>query len=730
MALTVEELQVIISANEKEFNKAFDRVDKKLDEVNKSTEKVSNNLGNKLTASLDSVRSRMSTLIKVGVAGLGGGLIGLGGASLKAANSFEKMGVALETSFQGNVEEAQKAQKAITDFAAKTPYELQEVMTGFIKLKNMGLDPSREALTAYGDTASAMGKGLNDMVEAVADAATGEFERLKEFGIRASQQGDKVTFTFKGVSTTVKKDSKSIEDYLIKLGQTNFAGGMEKQSKTLGGTLATLKDNFGLALSEIANKSGLLDGAKNVVSRLGGAIENLTPKMVGIFQAMSSDDADDSFNILSKVFSPGMADKINRFLGVIKVTKTGVELLFKAFKSGDFSPLYAFFERIDSGLGSTAVKLIETLYSGVRNFINFLLENKGPTVAAIMAIGAVILSTYVPAMVAAVTASLPIIALFAAIGAAAFVLKKAWDENWGGMRDKLTALWSTMQPVFAQIWDWLSVMIPQAIGVLKTWWDNNWPAISESLNNIWNNVLKPIFSAIVNYYEWFIPNALKALKWAWDNLLVPAFQVLQWWWGNVIGPVFKGIVNFLEGALVGSIKAFKWTWDNILSPIWTGLKWTYDNILQPIFSGIDKGFNAVGETIKKAGNMVKDAWNIITGVGGNLWDALRGILNEKIIDPFNRFQFKIDLGFKTIHQDLPDLPRFDVGINRVPKDMIAQIHKDEAIVPANMNPFNPNADMNGSGVGGKEVNFTVNNYDTNIDAGELAEQFMFRFKMA
>ena len=52
-----------------------------------------------------------------------------------------------------------------------------------------------EVAAAYGDTASAMGKSLDDMVEAVADAATGEFERLKEFGIRASKNGDRVSFT-------------------------------------------------------------------------------------------------------------------------------------------------------------------------------------------------------------------------------------------------------------------------------------------------------------------------------------------------------------------------------------------------------------------------------------------------------------------------------------------------------------------------------------------------------
>jgi hypothetical protein len=37
------------------------------------------------------------------------------------------------------------------------------------------------------------------------------------------------------------------------------------------------------------------------------------------------------------------------------------------------------------------------------------------------------------------------------------------------------------------------------------------------------------------------------------------------------------------------------------------------------------------------------------------------------------------------------VPKFENGINSVPVDMLAQLHKNEAVIPANMNPFNPNA---------------------------------------
>jgi phosphotransacetylase len=62
---------------------------------------------------------------------------------------------------------------------SKTPFSLSKAFKGFIKLKALGLQPSEAAMLSYGNTASAMGENLNQMVEAVADAATGEFERLR-----------------------------------------------------------------------------------------------------------------------------------------------------------------------------------------------------------------------------------------------------------------------------------------------------------------------------------------------------------------------------------------------------------------------------------------------------------------------------------------------------------------------------------------------------------------------
>jgi hypothetical protein len=99
-----------------------------------------------------------------------------------------------------------------------------------------------------------MGKDLDQLIEAVADATTGEFERLKEFGIKAKSEGDNVSFTFRGVTTTVGKNAAEIEKFLIDLGQNNFAGAMAEQMGTLNGIISNAKDaiaSFFLTVAEM-----------------------------------------------------------------------------------------------------------------------------------------------------------------------------------------------------------------------------------------------------------------------------------------------------------------------------------------------------------------------------------------------------------------------------------------------------------------------------------------------
>jgi len=194
-------------------------------------------------------------------------------AAIKSIGSsvveFEKLRLSINT-VSKSAKDASANMDLIESFAAKTPFDLNQVTEGFIKLKALGLDPSEEAMTSYGNTASAMGKSLNQMVEAIADAATGEFERLKEFGIKAKNEGEVVKFTFQGVTTQIANNAEDIEGYLRDIGQTEFAGAMATQANSVVGAVSNMKDNFNRLAVAIgdAGVRPLIKAAALAISRL------------------------------------------------------------------------------------------------------------------------------------------------------------------------------------------------------------------------------------------------------------------------------------------------------------------------------------------------------------------------------------------------------------------------------------------------------------------------------
>ena len=178
---------------------------------------------------------------------------------LTTASEFETLATSFET-VTGSSESAEAATRWIQDFTKRTPYELQEVSNGFRRLAAYGLDPTR-FLKPLGDTASAMGNTLSGAVEMFADAAQGEFERLKEFGVRASQQGDKVTFRWsQNGQQMVREAKKTQKGITTALGEifSRFDGDMDKQSTKWEGMMSNAKD-YWTQFKKMTMESGPFD---------------------------------------------------------------------------------------------------------------------------------------------------------------------------------------------------------------------------------------------------------------------------------------------------------------------------------------------------------------------------------------------------------------------------------------------------------------------------------------
>ncbi|QJD54322.1 putative tail protein [Aminobacter phage Erebus] len=198
----------------------------------------------------------------------------LGKSVLSTAAKFETYAATLET-IEGSQEGANKALAWVKNFAKTTPYEVDELTAAFVKLRSYGLDPMDGTMTVLGDTAAGMGKRIDQVVEALADASTFQFERLRELGIVASQAGDQVTFAWtengKAMTKTVKKTSEEVVKFLNDTWNKKFSGAMIRQSKTWTGMMSNLGDSWTEFQLKIAN-AGFFDTVKN---RLAGVMDQV-----------------------------------------------------------------------------------------------------------------------------------------------------------------------------------------------------------------------------------------------------------------------------------------------------------------------------------------------------------------------------------------------------------------------------------------------------------------------
>lgn len=218
------------------------------------------------------------------LAAIGGttAIIMLGKQILDTTAKFEKFGIVLKNTL-GDIQ-GQAALDMIAQFAATTPFQLDEVTAAFIKMANQGFVPTREELVKLGDLASSTGKSFDQLAEALLDAQTGQFERLKEFGIKASANGDKVTFSFKEQQTTVDNTNSAIQKYILSLGELHgVAGANAKISESLTGQISNLEDKLAAMYNTIgSSNSGILYSAVGAASTLIENYETIGKVLLGL----------------------------------------------------------------------------------------------------------------------------------------------------------------------------------------------------------------------------------------------------------------------------------------------------------------------------------------------------------------------------------------------------------------------------------------------------------------
>lgn len=206
-------------------------------------------------------------------------------SALESASSLEGYRSTLNVVMKDQKKAAQMMVWAV-DFANKTPFETDSIVEATVRLQSYGID-AQKTMTQIGDMAGVMNKDIMQAVEAVADAQTGELERLKEFGITKAMIEAKGAELYKNQTIVNNKgqivDQKKFNDALFALMEERFKGGMEIQAKSYKGIMSTITGVWKTGLANMAGISGTgeiiegsaFDAAKEGLSWVATKMQNM-----------------------------------------------------------------------------------------------------------------------------------------------------------------------------------------------------------------------------------------------------------------------------------------------------------------------------------------------------------------------------------------------------------------------------------------------------------------------
>lgn len=225
------------------------------------------------------------------------------------AMNLEGYKMQLETAVK-DTEKAGRLMARAIKFANSTPFETGEVVEATAKMEAYGISSERW-LKDVADMAGATNKSIDQATEAMADAVMGEWERLKEFGIKkeqliaaaAEKYGKNIVFNKKGQVIAEEKMQTVLQEVM----QKKFAGGAEKQAKTAKGLWSTVT---GVTKSSLAKIVGMTDEG---TVRQGSLYEKLKNQLERVVAVLDKWQQDGTIDEIAEKVTKAVEDMITFF---------------------------------------------------------------------------------------------------------------------------------------------------------------------------------------------------------------------------------------------------------------------------------------------------------------------------------------------------------------------------------------------------------------------------------
>lgn len=561
--------------------------------------------------------------------------VGAAAAGVKFNASQESAVMAFTTMLQSG-ERAQAFMAQLTDFAARTPFELPGVTSAAQRLMAFGFaaEDVLPTLTAIGDAVSGLG-GSAEAVDRVTNAIgqmsakgkvqSDELLQLTEAGIPALRiLANQFGLTSAEMQDMISKGLVSSADAIPKLLQgiengtkgaagttTAFAGMMAQQATTINGVWSNFVDNFNRAMGNLMEPA--MPAIKSGLTWLTGQL-GLLPGWFATVRAEASP-------ILTQLGH--VASDVGRFIMQGVVPALG---------------------QVWSAARPVVLIVGGALLAALRAAGHLLSEVVGPALVAVTGW----LRPIMPVVVGIAAA----FGAWFAIGLAVSAVTKGFALLKGAILTVRIA-WLLLSSAFvvSPIGMVVALLAGLVAGVIYAWTQfegfrnvvlNVWSAIQDAASFAYNNVIRPAFDRIVAALR-FVGGVF---SWLGSNVVAPVFRavysivavtasviatvlvapvvlgfrllatVIGWWWNNITLPVFRAVASVLT-----------WLWQTVWQPVFSAIAgvvtWWWNNVTMPVFNAVVwavRGLGAVALWLWR--NAILPAWSAIGSIVSGLWSSV------------------------------------------------------------------------------------------------------------
>lgn len=393
--------------------------------------------------------------------------------------------------------------------------------------------------------------------------------------------------------------------------RTNTLAGAQEQ---LAGVWETFRIQIGTALIPVL--TALADIGASLMEKYG-------PALTAAFEAVGN----------------GIA----RIVAVISDGQLGE--LFTVFEDGS-SVLGSIFEAF--GMGETAANGLAT---SIGNIVTAVMTVVGPIAQAVaqfvsfkdvlIAIGLAVGAALLPVIAGIVSALAPVILAFAAVTAAVALLRNAWENNWGGIQEKVAAVMAFVVPLVQTAVTGIQTAIQTTIGAAIAWWNANWPTIQQTIATVWG-LIQTVIGTAVETIRPAIEQMVTVAQGAGDRLSQLAGPLQELW--AKVGPFIQAAATIIGGiltALLGVIVSIVRGIGNALEPFINMFVNVAENVIR-IVGGIIQTltgffqllvglFTGNGEKVKEAwSNMVEGVKDIVGGLVDGVVALVTGLVETVI----------------------------------------------------------------------------------------------------